>query len=264
MLVNVCACRWSRVHETCLTNLLKHSTSCGVCKQEIAHDPRAMLSLTQLLCQTYPWAVLIHQAARAPMPSPVRLLWPTPHRPAHTSSQRLLRPTSSLRLLSGPRSCRPHGPRAALLARGRIHRACHHPAVLRLSQRVCHHPRRDAPPHRTTAACRHLPPWRASRSQTRTHTCQTCPAHASSNRLKLARVPPLPSPLSVSAGTGRASHMHIHARHIHAHTCTGRASRSHLASSSSATQSSTFTSWRRALCEHVATPPFSPRALYVR
>jgi len=61
MLVNVCPCRWSRVHETCLTNLLKHSTSCGVCKQEIAHDPRAMLSLTQLLCQTYPWAVLIHQ-----------------------------------------------------------------------------------------------------------------------------------------------------------------------------------------------------------
>ena len=62
MLVNVCACRWSRAHESCLAKMVESGgTTCGVCKQEISHDKKALLTLTQQLCQTYPWAVLVHQ-----------------------------------------------------------------------------------------------------------------------------------------------------------------------------------------------------------
>ena len=43
MLVNVCACRWSRVHAACLERLLLNSTdgNCGVCKKRIQHEPPA-------------------------------------------------------------------------------------------------------------------------------------------------------------------------------------------------------------------------------
>lgn len=44
MLVNVCACRWSRIHASCLDRLIEHDPSavCRCCTQPFAHDkPRA-------------------------------------------------------------------------------------------------------------------------------------------------------------------------------------------------------------------------------
>ena len=60
MLVNVCACRWSRVHEACLVKLLKQSNTCGVCKQQLLLEPRALLSTSELLCRAHPCCVRVH------------------------------------------------------------------------------------------------------------------------------------------------------------------------------------------------------------
>lgn len=37
MLVNVCACKWSRVHVHCLESLQKVNDKCGVCKEVFNH-----------------------------------------------------------------------------------------------------------------------------------------------------------------------------------------------------------------------------------
>ena len=48
MLINVCACKWSRVHPRCLESLQKTTPTCGVCKEPFTHSTE-MRSLTALL-----------------------------------------------------------------------------------------------------------------------------------------------------------------------------------------------------------------------
>lgn len=40
MLVNVCQCRWVRVHTACLDKLMQHDTTCRVCTTPFRHQPQ--------------------------------------------------------------------------------------------------------------------------------------------------------------------------------------------------------------------------------
>jgi len=55
MLVNVCACKWSRVHPRCLESLQRVNLTCGVCKEVFTHSTE-MRSFTALLWEQKPCA----------------------------------------------------------------------------------------------------------------------------------------------------------------------------------------------------------------
>ena len=65
MLVNVCSCKWSRVHASCLDEMLRASDkfTCGVCKDEISHEPS--LSTTARLWNLHPFICYFQLVASA-------------------------------------------------------------------------------------------------------------------------------------------------------------------------------------------------------
>ena len=65
MLVNVCKCRWARVHQACLSAMVKHNEcrACTVCKSPLQYPACGVLESTDLLelmYRAYPCAMLAH------------------------------------------------------------------------------------------------------------------------------------------------------------------------------------------------------------
>ena len=61
MLVNVCSCKWLRVHEECLRGVLRsRGTTCGVCQCEFAHSEQDLqdLSMAEQLYKSQPCLVV--------------------------------------------------------------------------------------------------------------------------------------------------------------------------------------------------------------